>query len=113
MSWDKLPLPHGSLPELDQGDKTDPDVFGCRPEQESAELDTVPRCVTCSRPTETPTSFDQGMIHALNGAYFVLCKRLDRATAAALAIWLKEEIMGAQNGPDGSHQVTYWSRLKD
>ena len=103
-----LPPPHGSLPELDPGDKTDPDVFGPRPERESEELDTVPRCVTCSRPIETPTSFEQGMIHALNGAYFMLCQRMDRVTAAALAIWLKEGIMASQND-----QVTFYSRFKD
>jgi hypothetical protein len=96
------------MPELDPGDKTDPDVFGPRPEQESDMLDTVPRCVTCSRPLETPTSFEQGMIHAMNGVYFMLCQRLDRHMAASLTVWLKEGIIASQEG-----QKTYYTTFKD
>jgi hypothetical protein len=86
----------------DDDPDTDPDVFGHVPKHPVAtepgyagqDSDTVPRCVTCGRPTEEQASFSQGMIYALQGVFWMLKKRMPESEANALAVWFKRGIVG-------------------
>lgn len=95
----QIPPPNGSLPLLESDrDDTDPDIFDrnrvtqagfSRQSAPDQKADTVPRCITCGRRVDDSSQFDQGVTWALQGVNFMLAKRMPKAEADMLTLWLQ------------------------